>query len=408
MQLFERWRTKPALERLDLAVPEGFAEIHGPLLDVCTELLAERRPVRILEYGAGEAESDAEAGAVSALCKAVAEQSGGQWLPVAFSETAAKRVGSSSGLIDGGVTSISALRSKGPIDLFVFQPVRAFEEAHPLSTFWAFIAAELLAAETRAMVFLDCISQHGNRCAYLRDYLERMGVAPTAFGGESAWRYRRPVVKLPEGSAGVGHLKPLGATLDAGAFLRLFDRIFAPLLFNAGHNRDGTFRSTFEALLAKQGPYVIIETGTTRPFGDFASNGQSTVLFDLLVNCFGGRVTSVDIDPNSVKYCREKVSERVTVYCADSVTALAALNEVSEAHLIYLDSYDFDPHNPHPSSLHHIYELAAIWGRTRPGTLLVIDDCFGADHGKHAYVSRFLKSVGIRPLFAGYQTAWVL
>lgn len=225
-----------------------------------------------------------------------------------------------------------------------------------------------------------------------------------SWGSESVRRRPTQVRVAPELYRTVGVLEPLssGTRVDGASFLRIFDQVFAPLL----RQRAGTFRAMFQFLLAKTAPYLLIETGTTRESGDFASNGQSTVLFDLFVNLFGGRLISIDLDPTNVQYCRGRTSAKTTLLCSDSIQALRSLAEVEDADLIYLDSYDFDPSHPHPSSLHHLEELAAIWRRTKPGCLLAIDDCFGATTGKHAYVARFLDERGNKPIFAGYQTGW--
>lgn len=404
-------RALEAVQRLQVELPEPFLKRHGPLLGAVAQLLEQSRPVRVLEYGAGELSAQ-EARQLSRVCAALAEVTGGECVFMTFSEEAAARAGDAlapsmarTRWVDGNASAASSLAGR-PFDLLLLHPVGTRNQAHPLHTFWAFTELQPLAADGSYWVFSECQLQQGARCEAVREYLEEMGIQPMAWGAESAWQYKRAEPPLPEVIKSMGALAPLSAEvrMDPGSFLRIYDQVFAPLL--AG--RAGTFRLMLQTLLSRPGPYEIIETGTTRESGDLASNGQSTLLFDLLVNCFGGRVVTIDIDPTNTRYCRGRTSERTTLICSDSVRALRALPQVAQADLLYLDSYDFDGNNPHPSCMHHMKELAAVWGRTKPSCLLAIDDCFGPEHGKHAYVARFLKSLGVGPHFAGYQTGWLL
>lgn len=376
-----------------------------PLGEVMARLLAAGRPIRVLEYGAGELEPD-EARHFSGMCAALAEKTGGESAAVVFSLEAESRMGRHPTRVIRGAERGLGAHPRRHYDLVVHHPVKARGQTRPLPTCWAFIELEPLAVDDGYWVFTGCQVDGGQRCEHLRQLLEDAGCRPLAWGRESAWRYTRPAAPIPETAIAPGDLAPLSpeARMDAPAFLRLFDQVLAPLLAHRGPS----FRWIFRRLLDRPGPYLIIETGSMRAGGDFRSDGQSTLLFDLFVNWMGGRVITIDIDPTTSRYSRTRTSQRTAHVVADSVRALRGLPEVGQADLLYLDSLDFDGRNPHPSSLHHLSELAAIWGRTRPGTLLAIDDCVGPGHGKHAYVAGFLESVGIRPVVAGYQTAWIV
>jgi predicted O-methyltransferase YrrM len=172
--------------------------------------------------------------------------------------------------------------------------------------------------------------------------------------------------------------------------------------------RAESFRQTLRYLESLAPPYLIVETGTARTAGNWAGDGQSTLIWDAFVQFWGGRVTSVDIDAEAVKRAQLQVSARTSVVCADSIGFLRALKDADRVHLLYLDSYDLDLSNPHPSALHHLMELASVLARLRAGTLVVVDDCHAAHVGKHIYVRQYFESIGVAPLFAGYQTGWVV
>jgi hypothetical protein len=409
INLFGRKRElKKLAASLGVDVDDDFVSRNAALLEACDALLERGRPARVLEYGAGETE-EADCRAVSLLCARLASKTGGAWTSVVWGEGAANRanLGALSAeagtVIDGRSSSLSEL--PGPFDLVVTMPVLALNEAHPLHSIWAFAQLQPLLAPQAWLVMLRTNAPSQRREEFVADYLRMIGVAPRFQGSSIAWEWPTGTLSIPSRVRGAGQFSPLaGMKADGAAFLRFYDQVFAPLLAE----RAGTFRQIFQTLLAKPGPYVIIETGTTRPGGDYASNGQSTTLFDVFVSLFGGRVFSIDINPSNVEYCRTKVSVNTEVIAADSVRTLRALPEVGEASLVYLDSYDFDPNDTHPSAMHHMHELTAIWGRTRPDTLLSIDDCFGPSAGKHVYVSRFLATLGIDPVFLGRQTGWLI
>jgi hypothetical protein len=187
-------------------------------------------------------------------------------------------------------------------------------------------------------------------------------------------------------------------------FLDHFDSQFAPLL----GPRSATFRAIFQYLLTIHSPpYLIVETGMARKAGNWQGDGMSTVLWDRFVSALNGRVVSIDIDPGAIDVTRPMVSSRTNLVCNDSVATLCGLADIGRAQLIYLDSYDLDTSDPHPSAMHHLYELAAIFSNLAPGTLIVVDDCISDEVGKHKYVKGFFDRIGVRPLFRGYQTGWV-
>ncbi len=168
-------------------------------------------------------------------------------------------------------------------------------------------------------------------------------------------------------------------------------------------------------------PQTILETGMS------AWGTDSTRLFDSYVRSFGGRLWSVDIDPDRVERLRPYVSGQTTLVCGDSAEFL--VQWVSEHRdegvgLVYLDSWDVDYAAPLPAAEHCLRELDAVMPALRPGTLLLIDDSpgslddvpddaheaaqsifaeFGVWPGKGMLAEKQLSARGMVPIFHGYQ-----
>lgn len=197
--------------------------------------------------------------------------------------------------------------------------------------------------------------------------------------------------------------------------------------------REISFRKAFTRLDAIRGdrPVVIVETGCTRTAGNWAGDGQSTVLFDYYVQQApsGSLGYSIDIDPAATAQCRALVSKAIDVRTGDSVSVLRQVAAELRAQartidLLYLDSYDVDWNHTTPSAVHHLKELVSIIGCCRPDTLVMVDDSpsqarlVAGDNGayslispprvegKGGYVAEYAAQVGATLAFAHYQAAW--
>ena len=106
-------------------------------------------------------------------------------------------------------------------------------------------------------------------------------------------------------------------------FWDFFNNEAAPKLAH----REVSFRKMFEYLDEFDTPVTIVETGCLRQLGNFAGDGQSTLLFDRYVTDRGqgSHVYSVDLDPTAVGACQSVVSKNVTVTAGDSVAHLLSL-----------------------------------------------------------------------------------
>ena len=193
---------------------------------------------------------------------------------------------------------------------------------------------------------------------------------------------------------------------------------------DASHqNREG-LRLALSYLQNK--PSVIIETGTS------AYGTDSSRLFDSYVRNFGGSFYSVDISPYPSKRLKFQHSKKSSFYVSDSVSFLENLQislKISKIGLVYLDSWDVDWADPHPSAVHGFEEFKRILPYLHSGSVLVIDDTpidlkwipakhhqlsleyqkeFGVLPGKGALVVRELaKTSGARKVWHDYNCVYV-
>jgi hypothetical protein len=187
-------------------------------------------------------------------------------------------------------------------------------------------------------------------------------------------------------------------------FLEYFDRNYS----NKLGTRLKTFRRLFELLEEKKEDfYCIVETGCARGNNNYCGDGMSTVLFDRFVNFYDGVVISVDIDESHCNLARSLVSKKTEIYCGDSVKFLWGFNKQVNINLLYLDSFDINFNQPHPSMLHHFKELCAIIGNLHKGAIIAVDDNT-KKFGKGGYITDFMKDLGNEKIIDEYQIAWVL
>jgi len=175
------------------------------------------------------------------------------------------------------------------------------------------------------------------------------------------------------------------------------------------------FRYIFDHLQKIKNP-VIVETGTYREENNFEGDGCSTLLFDAYVDCFGGELYSVDIDPKACELARN-ATKHAQVYQSDSVAWLGTFKK--EIDLLYLDSYNIPNGNwaldGEPAG-HHLKELFAAHYCLLPETLVVVDDNIMVSHpddgrlirlGKGRLIYEMLEALGKKPVFDLYQIGWL-
>lgn len=203
-------------------------------------------------------------------------------------------------------------------------------------------------------------------------------------------------------------------------WLEIYQSKFYPLLmpkdrgpkFNLrdGHFHRGTgFRLMFELLLRQRDhDFDIVETGTLRNPGQW-KDGQSGQLFAEFVSYHGGRVRSVDIDPDAVARANAYVKHAgFTSHCSDSVQFLQQQTDLDQVDLFYLDSWDVKWHDDSASAEHHLREFLAIEPHLKSGAVVAIDDNsrFRDDNrrtGKGRRIVEYLQDKNKPPLYDQYQ-----
>lgn len=140
-------------------------------------------------------------------------------------------------------------------------------------------------------------------------------------------------------------------------------------------------------LLALDKP-VILETGTLREPGNWNGDGQSTMLWQWVMERKSGIAVSVDGDERACMLAR-RACPKVHIVCDDSVRFLRGFFPFKVS-LLYLDSSD-DPVN-------QLAELTAAWGMLPPGCLIASDDA----PTKALWTRKFLGE----PEFDGYIACW--
>lgn len=169
-------------------------------------------------------------------------------------------------------------------------------------------------------------------------------------------------------------------------------------------SRWWSFLYIAKALYSLKRPVAILETGCARLEGNWAGDGQSTLLWDFIVGDTGGRATSIDINAKSCSVAAS-LAKRVEIKNSDSISWLASNGaSCAELDLLYLDSFDYDG-SPF-AALHHCGELAAVYRYLKSGCMIAVDDCHADNAGKHVYVAGFFADLGVAPKCVGYVTVW--
>lgn len=189
-------------------------------------------------------------------------------------------------------------------------------------------------------------------------------------------------------------------------FIQFYDTEIAPKL----GIRSSTFRAALEALLdTKSKDLVIVETGCLRVADNWKGDGQSTRIFDAVVNMVGGTVWTVDIDPNSLNVARFLVSNKTTCTEMDSVSYLRRFP--ANIDLLYLDSLDYEDSSPEESAQHQMCELFAALPKLNYGCIVFVDDTFrdagdGKIKGKGVLTSEIMRKMGCPLIAEHYQMVW--
>lgn len=192
---------------------------------------------------------------------------------------------------------------------------------------------------------------------------------------------------------------------------KVWDEYFTEELKGRLGKRAQGFEHIFDHLSKIKDP-VIVETGTHRIPNNYEGDGCSTIWFDTYVDCFGGELYSVDIDPQACELARS-MTDHAKVFESDSIAYLGGFSE--EIDLLYLDSYNIPnddwTRDCEPAG-HHLKELFAVRNCLHPNTLVVVDDNIMVKPqnrrlGKGRLIYEMLEALGKDPLFDLYQIGWL-
>ena len=169
--------------------------------------------------------------------------------------------------------------------------------------------------------------------------------------------------------------------------------------------RAASFNLCFELLEHRQAK-VLVETGTARNgLKNCEGDGCSTPLFADWALDHAATLYSVDINSSALSESQEAVAPinpHVQFTLGDSVGFLESFGQ--QLDFLYLDSYDFDFNDPHPSQEHHLKEIIAAYPYLHKETVIMVDDCDLPYGGKGKLVIAYLIECGWEVLFSGYQT----
>ena len=188
-------------------------------------------------------------------------------------------------------------------------------------------------------------------------------------------------------------------------------------------NYHTTYKALHELIKQQKTFYTFVETGCS------AHGTKSTLLWDKIVNCFGGKVLSVDLNKNSVNKTNSQTTNKTNVIHSDSLLFLPTIDEPID--FLYLDSYDVDFLNPQPSAEHHLKEFNCIKHLLHKGSIILIDDTPISPEwlddgknsriyhklkeiwnenmtGKGSLVNKELEKIGATKIQHQYQTLWTI
>lgn len=172
-----------------------------------------------------------------------------------------------------------------------------------------------------------------------------------------------------------------------------------------GTRRWDAFTYIAAHLFSLERSIFIVETGSMRNPGNWAGDGQSTMLWDFIAKYTNGSVFSIDTDPGAFELVRTHCPN-VIPFLGDSIEMLSTFSDnLNVTDLLYLDSLDYKDETA-LSELHHVGELAASYPKLKSGCLIAVDDCQSDSLGKHFLVKMFFERMNIRPIQSGYITLW--
>lgn len=179
-------------------------------------------------------------------------------------------------------------------------------------------------------------------------------------------------------------------------------------------NREPGFALMLQYLSHIANPFIV-ETGCARQMDNFWGDGQSSFIFDAVINKQNGSFMTVDLSQDSIDYCISRSSPRTQIIKSDSIQFLKSLNSQlgnqQVIDLLYLDSFDAHEDVLEQSALHHLYEFTTILPNLKKGALVAVDDNWMTANGwsgKGKYIHDYMEKIGVAPIHMGWQFIWQL
>jgi len=176
---------------------------------------------------------------------------------------------------------------------------------------------------------------------------------------------------------------------------------------NKSSCRFETFKLTLKNIYERFDEPLIFETGTLRLENDFGG-GYSTYIFGECVSLFGGKLITVDINPNNIEISKRitKPFEKYITYITDdSLNTIKNFN--GEIDLLYLDSYDCPIEgDASESQKHNLTEFKLAENKLKEKSIILIDDVNFSNGGKAKLTHEYLKSNNYKLLKEFQQSVW--
>jgi hypothetical protein len=161
-------------------------------------------------------------------------------------------------------------------------------------------------------------------------------------------------------------------------------------------------------LLIQRPLHTVVETGCTRLPNDSGS-GYSTYIFGDFIAHYGGHLTTIDIEPDNIRRCKEITKEfekDITYINSDSLIALGKFTRPID--LLYLDSMDIPEEGDATAGQeHNLKEFKVAESLLHEKSIILIDDNDMENGGKSRLTKKYLKDNGYRLLLNLAQSLWI-
>lgn len=190
--------------------------------------------------------------------------------------------------------------------------------------------------------------------------------------------------------------------------MTFYEEFEAEFKSKLGHTRRWEAMSFIaKELLTTERPYIL-ETGCLRQPDNWEGDGQSTRVWNWIIQRAEGTLWSVDIKDENCAVAEHYCGNFAYVTTMDSIKYLRTnqCESLDLLNLLYLDSFDYSPGRYHLAELHHIGELACVYDKLPSGCLIAVDDCHSDTFGKHVLVKAFFDRINNPPILKSYITIW--